>query len=969
MKLKHLLILAVLPALSHAQVHTSIQKVVDKNPTWYYTFEDKDDLAAPTVGTEKLIFCTPGDDPKVGRPDGPPPTPILGPDENKQAVRIDYGNPIKVFNPGPQTTDGGNRQNTWTLLYDVKVVQTGVYHGLFEFHGDESANADGYVNIDGNPANTSLVGVGNSGYGRPYIKPDVWYRIVLTQSWEDGKPHYRIYLDGDEILNNYEPVSLLDGRYSVGDYFWIFPADATSSYSYFYTAGFAYWAGKSLTREEIASFGKSDVYPKTPFNGPHNVPGIIEAEDFDLGGEGLAYHNNDAAATNSYRSSEHVEIEAGPEADNYHLVTDQGEWYKYTIEAPEARVPEYIFTFYWANTKAGGTFDVLIDGVAIQDVTTGVEIPNTGSNDVYEEAEFTVPVTLTAGKHVITVKTTSGGNLDKINITRMAFSYQGTPFSGTPLNVSFDTDATIEAEDFDIGGEGISFRAGNNNVNDLSRAHRANAGDGSEAVSLENRNGGLTIGNFASGDWTAYTINVQEEGLYDIFLMLATGNDDRKNRIEIDDVTYPEFTSHTSDWGNFENFRAASVELSAGIHTLFVYFNSNFDKISFTRHVDVFPYENTPQTIPGIVQAWKFDDGGNGLTYLVTDKTLGGEKNAIRQDTEVPIKYDDLEGYYVSVDDFNTPTWLLYTVDVKETGYYKLTFRVGCDTGGESYTLSNRSWSAPVLLPNAPGDWVDLTFPLVKLNAGLDTLRIVTSGAAIQIASIKFEPIADVIDKSNWSVVSFLGEDPNDGGGINAAFDDDFSTFWHAGSTVHELPHWAIYDLGAPVEISQLITFRRSSYPDVKTVQYSVSNDPDLAIEEWPVIAEGEFADNNGKNLGLTLDVTQTVKARYLKLLLPDSYREVYTNIVEIYAIGKVFDGIKVIEKTLPGIVYAENDVLKVKGFSANASLAVYNLLGQKISAYKTVNDGTEVKLPAKGIYIVKIQDKGKTASFKVVSK
>jgi hypothetical protein len=171
--------------------------------------------------------------------------------------------------------------------------------------------------------------------------------------------------------------------------------------------------------------------------------------------------------------------------------------------------------------------------------------------------------------------------------------------------------------------------------------------------------------------------------------------------------------------------------------------------------------------------------------------------------------------------------------------------------------------------------------------------------------------------------------------------------------------------MGYPVEISQIITVRRSN-GDPKSLQYSVSNDPNSDV--WSVIAEGEYASQSDGIHVLALDATQTIKARYLKLLLEESFRAPFTGIAEIYVIGKSFEGIKHVE-TLPGKVYAENGILKVKEFSPTASLAVYNILGQKITAYKTVNEGVEIRLPSKGIYIVKIQDKGLSSSYKVVAK
>jgi hypothetical protein len=609
-----------------------------------------------------------------------------------------------------------------------------------------------------------------------------------------------------------------------------------------------------------------------------------------------------------------------------------------------------------------------INGVVDEELTANIEFPVS-----YDEpSEIYLPLTLTEGKNIITIKC-NGGSLDKIEILKGPFNYKGGPFYGVPYVVPATGELVIEAEYFDIGGREISFHDNETGGgNDVSILARGEAGDGSENVRMERRNpqGGdnFTIGWSNVGEWLAYSLDVEEDGEYDIFYVLSTNNGDRVQHIEIDDEVYPEIIAHTpGDWLIWMDILVANnVTLTAGRHTLYAYYYGNFDKIKIRKHSDIFPYEHNAQTLPGVLQAWKFDEGGDGLTYSNTDKTVGGENNPIRKNVEVPIGGSEADGYFVDVVASGTPGWLLYTVDVKETGYYKLTFNVGCDTGGESFTLSNRFWSAKAVLPDAQGEWKKVTFPIVKLNKGLDTLKIVTSGFLIKIASIAFEPIADVIDRSGWTV-EVSDETASDGGGKDAMIDDSFTTYWHSQwqpSNI-ELPHTATIDMGAPVEISQIITIRRNN-GDTKTLQYSVSNDPDL--EEWPVIAEGEYAAQGDGIHDLTLDATQTIKARYLKLFLAESFRAPFTGIAEVYVIGKSFEGIKHVE-TLPGKVYAENGILKIKEFSPTASLAVYNILGQKISAYKAVNDGVEIRLPSKGIYIVKIQDKGLSSSYKVVAK
>lgn len=73
--------------------------------------------------------------------------------------------------------------------------------------------------------------------------------------------------------------------------------------------------------------------PKAPFGGQvRQIPGIIQAEDFDIGGEGFAYH--DASLANEggkYRTAESVDIESCSEGGFNVGWTTGGEWLSYTV--------------------------------------------------------------------------------------------------------------------------------------------------------------------------------------------------------------------------------------------------------------------------------------------------------------------------------------------------------------------------------------------------------------------------------------------------------------------------------------------------------------------------------------------------------------------------------------------------------------------------------------------------------------
>lgn len=114
-----------------------------------------------------------------------------------------------------------------------------------------------------------------------------------------------------------------------------------------------------------------------PFSGkPHEIPGLIEAEHWDLGPAGVAYHDVDEENRGeNYREATQVDIEKRSDASNGHGVgwTKEGEWLVYTVSIRSTGV--YRIDMPVASNKKGGVFHIEIDG---QDVTGPIQVPDTG---------------------------------------------------------------------------------------------------------------------------------------------------------------------------------------------------------------------------------------------------------------------------------------------------------------------------------------------------------------------------------------------------------------------------------------------------------------------------------------------------------------------------------------------------------------------------------------------------------------
>jgi alpha-tubulin suppressor-like RCC1 family protein len=101
----------------------------------------------------------------------------------------------------------------------------------------------------------------------------------------------------------------------------------------------------------------------TPYTGtPADVAGLIEAENYDLGGQGVAYSDNDPANQGASYRTDGVDIFAAGAASNGQYVhASAGEWLEYTVSAPSGA--DYALELHLAGSAASGpALHVQLDG-------------------------------------------------------------------------------------------------------------------------------------------------------------------------------------------------------------------------------------------------------------------------------------------------------------------------------------------------------------------------------------------------------------------------------------------------------------------------------------------------------------------------------------------------------------------------------------------------------------------------------
>jgi hypothetical protein len=149
---------------------------------------------------------------------------------------------------------------------------------------------------------------------------------------------------------------------------------------------------------------------RTPFFGAAlEIPGTIEAEDFDKGGEDFTYHDADESnLPGKYRPNEAVDI-YDRLGEGFHVGNAlEGEWYEYTVNIKTEGL--YTVSAHLASVYRGGNFQISVDSVHSEIITM------TGSASNLTTKPFTTEMYLYPGIKIMrfTVISNPVFNIDKI---------------------------------------------------------------------------------------------------------------------------------------------------------------------------------------------------------------------------------------------------------------------------------------------------------------------------------------------------------------------------------------------------------------------------------------------------------------------------------------------------------------------------------------------------------------------------
>ena len=184
---------------------------------------------------------------------------------------------------------------------------------------------------------------------------------------------------------------------------------------YYYTVAAVNAAGASPRSREIAATAAPAV--EAPHGGkPWPIPGTVELEDYDAGGEGLGFHDADGVNKGgaAYRPGDGVGIEDCTDLGGGYSVgwTAAGQWLRYTVTASAAGA--YTVGFRVSAAGAGGRFH--LEDASGRDLTGPITVTDTGGWQKW--ATVNAAVTLPAGRQVLRLVEDTGG----YDLNRMVFA-------------------------------------------------------------------------------------------------------------------------------------------------------------------------------------------------------------------------------------------------------------------------------------------------------------------------------------------------------------------------------------------------------------------------------------------------------------------------------------------------------------------------------------------------------------------
>jgi alpha-L-fucosidase 2 len=253
------------------------------------------------------------------------------------------------------------------------------------------------------------------------------------------------------------------------------------------------------------------ISAQTPFGGtPAAIPGTIQNENYDTGGQGVAYNVTSINGQDPAYRSDGVDLENTADAGGGDDLgwTSAGQWFKYTVNVATAGT--YTVSLRVASATAVGTNagSLHLQTPSGTNLSGAINVPGTGGWQTW--TTITATVTLPAGQQVIELFQDTGG----YNLNYMTFASPGiAPVISSPGTASgtvgsaFSYQITASHSPTSYGASGLPAGLSVNASTGLISGTPTTAGTSSVTLSATNASGTgnqaltLTVTQQAANPW------------------------------------------------------------------------------------------------------------------------------------------------------------------------------------------------------------------------------------------------------------------------------------------------------------------------------------------------------------------------------------------------------------------------------------------------------------------------------------
>ncbi|MBR5210425.1 MAG: carbohydrate-binding protein [Paludibacteraceae bacterium] len=244
---------------------------------------------------------------------------------------------------------------------------------------------------------------------------------------------------------------------------------------------------KSIKQKDIPLPNFSEAIPQEPYSVTFTLPGKIEMEDYDLGGQGIAYYDKDVENQGEAYRNEGVDIvtvDSISESKGYAIgYTQEGEWTEYSIVTKKSA--PYFYKAHVASGLDFSSFILMVDGKQVADT---VKIPQTDNWNTYTMVDGKTS-TIESGEHILRVRISGA----YANIDWIAFADTKEELDELTGNIDILSDESMEATVVDMMGKNLATIVAKGSVDVTEKLKTMGLQSGVYAVKFSNGKSQLVI--------------------------------------------------------------------------------------------------------------------------------------------------------------------------------------------------------------------------------------------------------------------------------------------------------------------------------------------------------------------------------------------------------------------------------------------------------------------------------------------